>query len=395
MPTASSLGLNSHSARPRATTFALTVDDEPVKQTIAARVVGLTTNVTRSVWKPSDMDDVTGVVDKPLPVRIFAPILNLFFVTSFLQVLYQPQGWAPSPPRQVLYATAIASLLPVALSYRVGKVLYDFRGALAAGIVASAVIASTRAPSSISTSVAFSLVAVPAVKLVDTLYERGLAYVNAEGRMPMATAFVSDAVFLLLMLLASLIAFESAAPVVDWSLTAMKDAAASLLSAWKPLSAMIVEPAKVLLIDAEVEAELLRQNEQLLSGHPGAGAGLLLAVLIAGSKMERAPAVLAMLLLLFGGSTLAYVPFFFMHPLSLVGLVAGGAVGSIVFDSSDAALKQPLTTRSLMDLADATSDGDGGKVVAGVLVAAAVSFLVSYAALIGRRRLADMLTSRP
>ena len=47
-----------------------------------------------------------------------------------------------------------------------------------------------------------------------------------------------------------------------------------------------------------------------------------------------------------------------------------------------------------MDIADATADGDAGKVVAGILVAAAVSFAVSWVILMPRASMMAMMRMR-
>ena len=389
MPPASGLGLN-RNERPLRSLPLDVGSDVGVKRSLPSRIQSTAVSVTTTIWKPLNADEVSGMVDKSFGVRVFAPILNVFFVYAFLNTLYQPGGWMPDTTREVLYTTAMRSLLPIALSYRLGKVLYDFRGALASAFVASAVIAATVHGSAISASLAFSLVAVPVVRLLDYGYEMGMQRLGLEMSMPITYQLIAELYFGVLMVLASVAAYEAAGPVVDWSVTAMKDATVELIDAWKPLSAMIIEPAKVLFIDAEVEQHLITSGNQLLSSNPGTGAGLLIAILVCGPQVCRPASVIALFLLLFAGPPIVYFPFCYMHPLTIVALVAGGALGSIVLDSSEATLKQAMTTKSLIDLAESTTDGDGGKVVAAVLVSAVVTFLVSCVLLMPRHKLMKM-----
>ena len=392
MPSASGLGFNQREARPRSVLVTTTL--ETTKQSLPERLATTAKDFTSTVWKPSNLDDVTGMVDKSIGVRTFAPILNVFFVYAFLKTLYQPGGWMADATRETLYVTTLGSLLPVVLAYRLGKVLYDFRGAIAGAFVSSAVIAAVHPGPSISTSLAFSLIAVPTVRLYDYLYEQVVAPLKFDTRLPYTFRFVSEVSFGVLMVLASVASFEAAGSIVSWSLTAMRDANVELLATWKPLSAMIIEPAKVLFIDSEVQAHLVASGNHLLSANLGVGAGLLIAVMVCGSKVERPSAAVASLLLVFAGSHIVYYPFVYMHPLTIVALVASGVLGTLVFDSSNASLKQPLTTGSIINLAESTTDGDAGKIVAGLLVSLFVSFVVSCVLMMPRARLMSMMRMR-
>jgi PTS system mannitol-specific IIC component len=156
-----------------------------------------------------------------------------------------------------------------------------------------------------------------------------------------------------------------------------------------PLLSIINEPAKVLFLNNVIDQGIyypLGMQETLKAGksiyftvasNPGPGLGLLLAYSFFGKKTAKRTAPGAIIIHFFGGIHELYFPFVLMKPLTILGMIAGGMSGITVFRLFHAGLVAGPSPGSIFAYLALTPKGNFLGIIAGVLVATIVSFLVT------------------
>ena len=156
-----------------------------------------------------------------------------------------------------------------------------------------------------------------------------------------------------------------------------------------PLASIFIEPAKVLFLNNAINHGILspmgiQQVEEmgksiffLLEANPGPGLGVLLAYCLAGKGSAKSSAPGAIIIHFLGGIHEIYFPYILMNPLLLLAVMAGGASGIFVFQLLGVGLTSPASPGSILAVLAMTPRGGYFGVLAGVAVAAAVSFVVA------------------
>ena len=156
-----------------------------------------------------------------------------------------------------------------------------------------------------------------------------------------------------------------------------------------PLTSIFIEPAKVLFLNNAINHGILspmgiHQVEEvgksvffLLEANPGPGLGILLAYCIAGKGSAKSSAPGAVIIHFLGGIHEIYFPYILMNPLLLLSSIAGGASGIFIFQPMGAGLTSPASPGRILAILAMTEKHSYLAVIAGVVVAAVVSFLVS------------------
>lgn len=115
----------------------------------------------------------------------------------------------------------------------------------------------------------------------------------------------------------------------------------------------------------------------LVEANPGPGLGILLAYMFFGKGSSKSTAPGAAIIHFFGGIHEIYFPYILMKPALILAAIAGGASGLLTFTIFNAGLVAAASPGSIIALMAMTPRGGYFGVLAGVLVAAAVSFIVS------------------
>ena len=156
-----------------------------------------------------------------------------------------------------------------------------------------------------------------------------------------------------------------------------------------PLASIFIEPAKILFLNNAINHGILspmgiQQVEEigksiffLLEANPGPGLGVLLAYCLAGKGSAKSSAPGAIIIHFLGGIHEIYFPYILMNPLLLLPVISGGASGIFVFQLLGVGLTSPASPGSILAVLAMTPRGGYFGVLAGVTVAAVVSFLVA------------------
>ena len=156
------------------------------------------------------------------------------------------------------------------------------------------------------------------------------------------------------------------------------------------LAAIFIEPAKVLFLNnainhgiftpigIEQAAEAGKSIMYMLEANPGPGLGLLLAYwAFSKDKATKDSAPGAIIIHFFGGIHEIYFPYILMNPLVIVGPIAGNICAILFYSITKAGLVGPSAPGSIIAFMSMSPKSSIVITAIGVLIAAAVSFLVS------------------
>ena len=157
-----------------------------------------------------------------------------------------------------------------------------------------------------------------------------------------------------------------------------------------PLAAIFIEPAKVLFLNnainhgiftpigIEQAAEAGKSIMYMLEANPGPGLGLLLAYwAFSKDKATKDSAPGAIIIHFLGGIHEIYFPYILMNPLVIVGPIAGNICAILFYSITKAGLVGPSAPGSIIAFMSMSPKSSIVITAIGVLIAAAVSFLVS------------------
>jgi PTS system mannitol-specific IIC component len=151
-----------------------------------------------------------------------------------------------------------------------------------------------------------------------------------------------------------------------------------------------VEPAKILFMNNAINHGVLGplgvvQAEEtgksilfMLETNPGPGLGILVAFWLAGPKLLRGSAPGAIIIHFLGGIHEIYFPYVLMKPQVVLGAILGGATGVATFLATGVGLVATPSPGSIFAYMAVTPPGNHLGVLLGILLSAAVSFVVSW-----------------
>ncbi|MDO4262311.1 MAG: PTS mannitol transporter subunit IICB [Eubacteriales bacterium] len=156
-----------------------------------------------------------------------------------------------------------------------------------------------------------------------------------------------------------------------------------------PLTAILIEPAKVLFLNNAIGQGILTPMGTtqlgdlgksvlfLLESNPGPGLGILLAYMFFGKGTTRTSAWGSSVIHLFGGIHEIYFPFVLMNPILILPLIVGGAVGTFLFNLLGVGLVGVASPGSIISIMMMSYPGDRLKICLAILAACAVSFALA------------------
>ncbi|GIH45431.1 PTS system, mannitol-specific IIC component [Microbispora rosea] len=314
------------------------------------------------------------------------PNIGAFIAWGLITALFIPTGWLPNKTLAELVGPIISTLLPVLIGYTGGRMVHAQRGAVVGAVATMGVVVGADVPMFLGAMIIGPLAAL-ILKYVDRFTaERTKA--GFEMLVDNFTAGIIGAV----MAIAGVLAIgpivekvtEVAGSGVEWLISH------SLL----PIASVIIEPAKVLFLNNAINhgvlgplgvAESVKHGKSILfmlESNPGPGLGLLIAYLLFGPRSLRPSTPAAMIIHFFGGIHEIYFPYVLMKPRLILAVIAGGASGVLTFLVTGAGLVATPSPGSIFAYMAVTPKGGWFGVIAGIVIATAVSFAVA-AALLG------------
>ncbi len=323
------------------------------------------------------------------------PNIGAFIAWGLITAFFIETGWTPVAilggfgeyDGQGIVGPMIVYLLPLLIGYTGGKIVHGSRGGVIGAIMTMGVIVGASIPMFLGAMIVGPFGGWVLKKADDAL----------DGHIP--TGFemlVNNFVLGILGMGLAILAMLGIGPVVEAFSNGLGNVVKVFVdTGFLPLASVFIEPAKVLFLNnainhgvlgplglADVDA-LIAAGETgksiffLLETNPGPGLGILLAYWVFGKGMAKNSAPGSIIIHFFGGIHEIYFPYILMKPKLILAAIAGGASGVAIFQLFDAGLVATPSPGSIFALLAMTPKGNFFAVILGVLVSAAVSFLVA------------------
>lgn len=309
------------------------------------------------------------------------PNMGAFIAWGFITALFIPTGWLPNENYASIVGPMINYVLPLLLAYTGGRLVAKDRGAVAGVIGTIGLIVGAEIPMFLGAMVMGPLSAY-VIKKFDQLIE---------GKVPTGFEMVVNNFSLgIIGLLLCLASFSVVGPVIESANTLVTVLIENLVqTGFLPILSLVNEPAKVLFLNNVIDQGIyyplgMQQAVEagksiyfMVASNPGSGLGLLLAFSLFGKGMSKKSAPGAIIIHFFGGIHEIYFPYVLMRPIMIIPMIVGSGVGILTFSLFNAGLVAGPSPGSIFAYMALTPRGNFIGVIAGVLAATVVSFLIA------------------
>lgn len=309
------------------------------------------------------------------------PNIGAFIAWGLLTALFIPTGWFPNEYFGELVDPTITYLLPILLAHTGGYMVGGQRGAILGTLGTVGLIIGADIPMFLG-----AMVVGPLGGLVMKKTDEAL-----EGKIPAGFEMVINNFAIgILGFALMLLSYSVIGPMITAANGFITVAIEKLVATgFLPLLSVINEPAKVLFLNNVIDQGVyyplgMQQTLEIgksiyftVASNPGPGLGLLLAFTLYGPKLARKTAPGAIIIHFFGGIHELYFPYVLMKPLTIIGMILGAASGIATFQIFDAGLVAGPSPGSIFAYLALTPRGSFIGIIAGVLIATIVSFLVT------------------
>jgi PTS system mannitol-specific IIC component len=309
------------------------------------------------------------------------PNIGAFIAWGLITALFIPTGWLPNATLAAMVGPIITMLLPILIAYTGGRMVHGQRGAVVGAVAVMGVVVGADIPMFLGAMIIGPLAAL-VMKYVDKFTEERTKS-GFEMLVDNFTAGIVGGV----MAIAGMFAIG---PIVQGITTAASGAVGWLIdNGLLPFVSILIEPAKVLFLNNAINhgvfgpigvteaAQTGKSIMFMLESNPGPGLGLLLAFLFFGPRALRPSTPAAMIIHFFGGIHEMYFPYVLMKPRLILAMIAGGASGVATFMITGAGLVATPSPGSIFAYIAVTPRGGWLGMIAGILIATAVTFVVA------------------
>ena len=310
------------------------------------------------------------------------PNIGAFIAWGLLTALFIDTGWLPNKELSKMVSPMLTYVLPILIAYQGGKMVGGPRGAVMGAIATVGVICGSE-----YTMLMGAMLMGPFAGWVIKMFDKAV-----EGKIkPGFEMLVNNFSVGIIGLLLAIGGYYGIGPLMTAILKVLSAGVQFLVDhAILPLISVFVEPAKVLFLNnainhgiftplgAEQVQEAGKSIFYMIETNPGAGTGVLLAYwLFSKDKVTKASAPGALLVHLVGGIHEIYFPYVLMKPVLLLATI-GGSVAAMAYNMLlNLGLSGPPSPGSIIAYLGMAPKGSTFQVLLGVIIAAAVSFLIA------------------
>ncbi|KGE18685.1 PTS mannitol transporter subunit IICB [Paenibacillus wynnii] len=309
------------------------------------------------------------------------PNIGAFIAWGLITALFIPTGWWPNESLAALVGPMITYLLPLLIGYTGGQMVHGKRGGVIGAVVTMGVIVGSTIPMFLG-----AMIVGPLAAWVLKQFDRAV-----DGKIKAGFEMLVNNFSLgILGGLMTLGALKGIGPVIEGITNILSDGVQFLVdNHLLPLVNIIIEPAKVLFLNnainhgilspiaAEESARLGKSILFMLESNPGPGLGILLAYWLVGRGAAKSSAPGAIVIHFFGGIHEIYFPYILMNPRLILAVIGGGVTGTFTFQMFGAALSASPSPGSIFAYFAMTPKGGYLPMLAGVIAATVVSFLIA------------------
>ncbi|WP_372631845.1 PTS transporter subunit EIIC [Cohnella sp.] len=308
---------------------------------------------------------------------------NIAIVISIglIRAVFGVYGWFPNDNVNLLTGPLLNWLLPVMFGYTGGHLIGGKRGGAVAAIVVFSLALASTVP-----MIFMAFLIGPGLGWIVLRLERLL-----ENRLPSGfELLMANFVSALLAGGLAVFCFAYGGQAISRAIEQLNEHIVQIAySGWLPISAAVIEPAKVLFLNNVMSygifgplgisqiKSLSKSVYFLLEANPGPGMGMLLAYVIRMRGKWRGTSASALAIHSLGGIQEVYFPYVLMRPQLLLPLIAGNMAGIYAFQYFNAGLVSIPSPASLLLIVGLTPPGDMPYVLLGIAVSTAVSLTLS------------------
>lgn len=309
------------------------------------------------------------------------PNIGAFIAWGIITALFIEDGYFPNESLASLVDPMITYLLPLLIGFTGGRMVHDIRGGVVGATATMGVIAGADIPMFLG-AMAIGPLGGYLIKKVDQLFADKIK----SGFEMLYNNFSAG---ILAAILAG-ISVKIIGPVVEAASSALASGVEVIISiGLLPLTSIIIEPAKVLFLNNAINHGVLgpigvdqaveagKSILFLVETNPGPGLGILLAFSIFGKGASKSSAPGAAIIHFLGGIHEIYFPYVLIKPSLFLAAILGGASGVLTFSIFNTGLSATASPGSIFALLALAPSGNHIGVIAGVLVATIVSFIVA------------------
>ena len=309
------------------------------------------------------------------------PNIGAFVAWGLITALFISTGWIPNEQLATLVDPMLKFLLPLLVAYTAGRNVGGARGAIIATIACIGIIVGSSIPMFLGV-----MIYAPLAALIIKKFDEAVEGKIKAGFEMLVNNFSVGIIGTLL----AICGFYLIGPFVTAITTILTAGATWIYGAGLlPLISVFVEPAKILFLNNAINHGIMgpigieqaaaagKSIMFLIETNPGPGMGIILAYWLVGKGGAKSSAPGAAVIHFLGGIHEIYFPYVMMNPALVLAVIAGGACGVLTFVFTGAGLVATPSPGSIFALLAMTPKGDFFKIVLGVLISCAVSFLVA------------------
>ncbi|MCJ7842261.1 PTS mannitol transporter subunit IICB [Lederbergia sp. NSJ-179] len=317
------------------------------------------------------------------------PNIGAFIAWGIITALFIEDGWWPNANLATLVDPMITYLLPLLIGFTGGRLVHGFRGGVVGATATMGVIVGADITMFLGAMILGPLAGY-LMKKIDQLFQDKI-------RSGFEMLYNNFSAGILGAILACLAAWRIG-PVVGGLNHLLASGVEAIINAGLlPLANIIIEPAKILFLNNAINHGILsplgvEQSTSigksilfLVEANPGPGLGILLAFAIFGKGMSKSSAPGAAIIHFIGGIHEIYFPYVLMKPTLILAAIGGGISGVFTLNLFNAGLKAPASPGSIIAVLAMTPKGSYLGVIAGVIVATVVSFVIASLILKGSK----------
>ncbi|MBC8060256.1 MAG: PTS mannitol transporter subunit IICB [Clostridiaceae bacterium] len=310
------------------------------------------------------------------------PNIGAFIAWGLITAIFIPAGWMPNAKIATLVGPFVHYVLPLLIGYTGGKNVGGVRGGVLGAIATIGIIVGYPDIHMFLGAMIMGPLGGYLIKKFDELIEDSIP-AGFEMLINNFSAGIIGAGIAIAGLL-------GIGPIIATITALLKGGLQAIMNAGLlPLVSLVIEPAKILFLNNTINHGILgplglsqtvetgKSIMFLLETNPGPGLGILLAywLFAKGAAKESAPG--AIIIHFFGGIHEIYFPFVLMNPILILAVIAGGVSGVFTFSVLGAGLVAAPGVGSILSIMAMSPRGGLLPVLAGVLVATVVSFVVA------------------
>lgn len=309
------------------------------------------------------------------------PNIGAFIAWGLITALFIDTGWLPNKDLKTLVDPMIKFLLPLLIAYTGGTMVHGKRGGVIGAVAAIGVIVGSDIPMFLG-----AMLVGPLAGWVLKQFDKAVEGKIRAGFEMLVNNFSLGIIGGAL----TILSYKAIGPLVQGLTNILSSGVQFLVDhSLLPLVNIIIEPAKVLFLNNAINhgilspiasAESLEFGKSILymlESNPGPGLGVLLAYWFFGRGSAKSSAPGAVIIHFLGGIHEIYFPYILMNPRLILAVIGGGVTGTFVFQLLGAGLTASPSPGSIIAYMAMTPKGGYFPVLAGVIAATLVSFLLA------------------